>query len=423
MSNTVNFNLRPRKGKKSSIIAVVRLFGYTIRYSTKLTIHPDNWSAKTQRPKQGKDHVLHTKLDGCYNQIREYLMKVQPSDFSPTRTKERLGEIFGHVKPKTNSLIEYSEKYCQGRREKLMCTVNSLRRFQNGRDLFFNEVKARYVARYVEYLKGEGLEASTINFHLSNLNQFLKAAFRQELHENAFRIDKNDKLTIKGDGQIPITLDPSEIRTIAYLKLKGKVAKARDLLLIGIMTGQRHSDFKRITPDMIQNGFIRLTQQKTGKRVSIPLHITDTWGLPITLSKLLEKYNWHSPFITDQMFNRYVKRIAKMCIRSRVEIVKYPAGERTVTIEPKADHITSHVCRRSFCTLLFRSGLTPSTICKYSGHKSEKMLFKYIGITEQEEEMIALKDAERNMKSFDELEKMIPANIRPINGKAKAVAT
>lgn len=393
------------------------MFGHTIRYSTKLEIHPSEWSTKTQRPKKGRGHLLHTKLDGYHAEIRELLLTITPGEFSPTRIKENLSVIFGHVDAKTNSLIDFAETYCQGKYSKLMCTVNSLRRFLNGRDLFFTEVKAGLVARYVDYLKGEGLEASTINAYLSDLNKFMRASFRKELHENAFRISKHDKLDLKGDGQVPITLTPSEIKAMISLKLTGKIERARDLYIIGMMIGQRHSDFSRISPDMINNGFIRLTQKKTGNQVSIPLHITDKWGLSITLSELLEKYNWHSPKVPDQMFNRYLKRIAKMCIKSKVEIVRYPGGERTVTIEPKADHFTSHVARRTFCTLLYKSGLALSTICKYSGHKSEKMLFNYIGLSEEEETMIALLDAEQNMKPLDELE--APKNVLDINRKTK----
>ena len=46
--------------------------------------------------------------------------------------------------------------------------------------------------------------------------------------------------------------------------------------------------------------------------------------------------------------------------------------------------ITSHTCRRSFCTNEFLAGTPVELIMKISGHKSIKDFYKYIRITPEE---------------------------------------
>jgi len=53
-------------------------------------------------------------------------------------------------------------------------------------------------------------------------------------------------------------------------------------------------------------------------------------------------------------------------------------------VKPKYAWITSHTCRRSFCTNEFLAGTPVELIMKISGHKSVKDFYKYIRITPEE---------------------------------------
>ena len=55
-----------------------------------------------------------------------------------------------------------------------------------------------------------------------------------------------------------------------------------------------------------------------------------------------------------------------------------------VEVKPKYEWITSHTCRRSFCTNEFLAGTPVELIMKISGHKSVKDFYKYIRITPEE---------------------------------------
>jgi integrase len=50
---------------------------------------------------------------------------------------------------------------------------------------------------------------------------------------------------------------------------------------------------------------------------------------------------------------------------------------------PKYELVSSHVCRRSFATKLYRK-IDTLTIMKITGHKTEKQFLEYIKITPKE---------------------------------------
>ena len=51
---------------------------------------------------------------------------------------------------------------------------------------------------------------------------------------------------------------------------------------------------------------------------------------------------------------------------------------------PKFEVISSHTCRRSFCTNQFLKGMPTFLIRKISGHTTEKAFLRYIRIDEEQ---------------------------------------
>ncbi len=123
---------------------------------------------------------------------------------------------------------------------------------------------------------------------------------------------------------------------------------------------------------------IELTQQKTGKNVTIPV-----------LEKTKEIIENGLPYkISTQKFNKYIKEICllaginEMIKGSKITVTEKGKGnkeKRKVSgIYPKWQLMASHVCRRSFCSNLYGTLPTP-LIMSISAHSSEKMLLNYIG--------------------------------------------
>jgi len=63
----------------------------------------------------------------------------------------------------------------------------------------------------------------------------------------------------------------------------------------------------------------------------------------------------------------------------------YKKGNKTIAeTKQKYQLITSHTCRRSFCTNEFLAGTPVELIMKISGHKSLRDFYKYIRITPEQ---------------------------------------
>ena len=84
---------------------------------------------------------------------------------------------------------------------------------------------------------------------------------------------------------------------------------------------------------------------------------------------------------TNQEFNRHIKALTRLA--GIIEPVTHYYKKRNKLItetKPQCEWITSHTCRRSFCTNELLAGTPVSLIMKISGHKSERDFFKGIRI-------------------------------------------
>ena len=191
--------------------------------------------------------------------------------------------------------------------------------------------------------------------------------------------------TLKTELYAPPTiityLSEDELKQIVDLRnLPEYLDNVRDWLIISCYTGQRVSDFMRFTPDMIDRknnrSLIHITQQKTGKKVAIPL-------LPI-VENILKKRNGNFPKpISDQKYNDYIKEVCRKAkindpIKGKITTVTDVGTRREAGIYPKWQLISSHVGRRSFATNFYGKIPTPY-IKDITGHGTEAMLLKYIG--------------------------------------------
>lgn len=147
--------------------------------------------------------------------------------------------------------------------------------------------------------------------------------------------------------------------------------KVRDLFLIGAYTGLRFSDFSSLDLKSIEGSFIKIKQTKTGDRITIPI-----------MSKLrpvLNKYPEALPSISNQNFNDYIKVVAKLAGLTEDREVKNSKGNtENKTTSPLYQLISSHACRRSYATNMFKAGIPPMLIMSATGHKTESSFLKYI---------------------------------------------
>lgn len=177
-----------------------------------------------------------------------------------------------------------------------------------------------------------------------------------------------------------------------------KLSEARDIFVLGCLTGQRVSDYKRISRDMIETivgdrKFLHLVQVKTGKDVYVPYSEL--------IEKILDRYDGDLPKIYDQHLNDRIKVVGLLLgwtepagLTERKGLMEYPSGKRF------CDAIVTHTARRSFATNAYKSGVPLSAIMAVTGHATEDMLRRYLKLGTKERALMAAAEFDKIKKTL-----------------------
>lgn len=184
------------------------------------------------------------------------------------------------------------------------------------------------------------------------------------------------------------------------MKLTGMKEVVRDWFLIGCYTSLRYDEFSKIEKGCIgytEKGtkVIRIKQGKVFSKVVIPI-------LNEELEKLLEKYNYTAPKLSEPVANRYLKEIChelsetvpslgvtyrtiltkteqKIMSEGRLKIEQDEAGSY---IKPKWKCVSCYTSRRTAITNMYLSGqFTMRQMMSVSGHKKEETFMKYVRLS------------------------------------------
>lgn len=175
-----------------------------------------------------------------------------------------------------------------------------------------------------------------------------------------------------------------KVRVLTRGKQIQKIEYVRDIFIIGCLTGQRISDYARISEEMLTQldsmDFIKLEQIKTGKKVIIPLDIR--------VAELLKKYNGFPPAVTEERMNNVLQLLGELLgwtYDAKIDETRmgYKRGRRF------CDMISTHTARRSFATNAFIAGIPLVSIMAVTGHSTEKNLRRYLKMQLEEQASIA----------------------------------
>jgi integrase len=216
----------------------------------------------------------------------------------------------------------------------------------------------------------KGLKLNSVGKTIKHMKSFLKSRMKKKIIPY---IDLSDYKVLEEDVDA-VYLSWEEISIIYHLSLTGHphLEKYRDLLVLGCLTGFRFSDYSNIKPDEIRSGMLYVTQKKTGSTVIVPLR-KDAKAI------LIDKYCMQMPQISNPNFNEYIKEVCRIAgITEQVKITHKRGNKVIEEVKPKYAWITSHTCRRSFCTNEYLAETPADLIMTISGHKTEKAFRRYI---------------------------------------------
>lgn len=327
----------------------------------------------------------------------EVVMETAPAEITLlAHLEDFISKAPGKKIKETNRLItESTIKSYKANQSRLIAFLKHKRREK----LLLSEINEKFYTDYVDFLTNRkrtikrvrGVEVNEVRQYANNtIGEAIKALKTMIADVKGLNIDVSEFYVLKEEVD-NVYLNEEELRKLQDLDLSERpfLDRVRDWFLLLAWTGSRFSDIEKIDPANIKNNMITYRQQKTNKKVVIPVHNV--------VEEILQKYNYQMPeIISNQKFNDYIKQVCRLAGIDGMESLTRTVGGRLVTeTRPKYDLVSSHTCRRSFCTNMYRRGLDTLMIRSISGHKTDKSFLKYIKVTEEEHaEMMAKKWSE-----------------------------
>ena len=264
----------------------------------------------------------------------------------------------------------------------------------------------------------KGYSPNTIGRHVKNLKIWLRAAkelkltkttdfesarfasdhvdvdnvyLTEERIEQLYQFSPTDREEVKRLIEAAPEEDREELKQqTTQGKARRNLEEAKDIFIVGCLTGQRVSDYKRISEEMYKtlrdgNEYLYLQQEKTRKWIYIP--VDDR------VRAILKKYGGRLPEIFDQHLNDRIKVVGHLLgwtedagVSEYHGLMQVPSGKKFY------ECIKTHTARRSFATNAYKNGIPLSSIMAITGHSSEQMLRKYLKLDNKERAILAAQD-------------------------------
>lgn len=398
------FNLKNKKSKTKSLINLIFNFNtQRLKISTGISIPVKYWSESKQRVKELIEFPeyanINQKLNEMDNVITKIYFRYQEQGIIPDtnslkneflKNKDNPRKITfaknfwhhfdefvefkkkskGDVRDYDNSLRKHLKKT-----EEILNHPLSFELIKNRESSFF-EIMDEYLTYQAINSKGEkGLTTGTVGKQFKNLKVFLNWCFDRDIYPRfSLKI-----FVTKSENVDNIYLTEKEVDSIVAVKLEDKKdILVRDLFIIGCETALRFSDFTNLTKDCIIDNEIHFRPKKTlnssNKKVIIPISTR--------VHEILKKYKYIPPtFKTNSVseFNKTIRNICKEAkITSEIKKERNIAGKNITEFKKKYEEVSSHTCRRTFCTLKFLKGMPAQAIMKFSGHTTERNFLRYL---------------------------------------------
>lgn len=382
----VSFYLKNRAEVKSSLLFNISYAGTQFRLSTKIVIPTSNWNQKRQQIIKHQHRLeLNNKLKYYQAEIEKYCLREEPS---VKNLKDYVVFLRDGEQNKVSYLVDYLDNFIKVKSnewskltpKKYITLRNHIVKFQKFKNKIFtfDDINESFESDFKYFLNNyQNLRNSTRDKNLKFFKTFLNYALDAELTYNT-KIIKLFKTS--SEDSFLIALNDYELNAIVnqeyYLNY---LDKSRDLFVFQCYTGLRFSDMINLKPSNfdLNNKLIIINQIKTHDIVNIPLHPE--------IEKILVKYNYQIPKISNQKYNNYIKEVCKIAgIDTPTQIVYYKGKKRIEEIKPKYELVSSHTARRTFITISLKRGVLPEIVMKVSGHKDRKSFQKYVRIAKEE---------------------------------------
>jgi integrase len=370
-----------------------------LKYRTSIKILPKDWDFNKGRVRSTTSGALDLNMEldeMSSNIIREAYSALEKNKFiSKNDYKSLLAnkvdeDRLDNSGSKIESLIDEFKKYkrlyaTDGTMQEYKTVFKALRDFQKNenKDLSLLDFNKDFYINFETYLsqkknpsnKERGLLNDTIYKYISTLRVFLKWCQENGNNVHPYTFEKHKSAFKKKAYNEIVVLAMDEVIKLEELDLTEHQSyeRVRDLFLFMVYTGQRFSDVKRFTKSDFQDNKWTFISAKTKKKTIVPFNGYIANGL-----RILEKYNFKLPEISNQKFNEYLKEVGALAeIKTPVRIIRFRGKEEVIIEKPKYKFMSSHMGRRSAVTILLSKGIPIPLIQKLTQHSDIRTLMKY----------------------------------------------
>jgi site-specific recombinase XerD len=308
---------------------------------------------------KGEDPEVHT--------VKESYRKDQ-SKVERNLKEERLQDLWS----KFISLANKSENT----KEKYRNALYHLYSFESEKNeqVRIKNINLKFYDRFVHYLYNEfkkpdgttGLADNTVGTTIKNLKVLLN-----HLIKRGYPISN-----IVGELKAPkitnpvIFLTECELEQLKSFEFESeRLTKVRDVFVFNCYTGLRYSDLSRLDKSHIKENAIELRAYKNQKDIYVPL--------TSVAKEILQKYDFQLPIVSEQKFNEYIKEVSRIAgISENVELIVTKSGNKSYSMIPKHNVITSHIAIKTFISLCGKKGISPKIVSEITG-KSVQIILKH----------------------------------------------
>ena len=379
---------------ESTIWCYLREYDNTLTLNTGEKIKPELWDKNAQRTnlRKTKDTILkgslkniNQYLNAFENKIYDITRSIRSKDFSAGFSVVA-SEIKKQFDKRETDLFTIFDEFIAIK--KLEVSKPSIIKFKRIKSLLeeyqklyreklnFDKITPLFFTKFYNFL----IERKKMLNNTASKNiQFLKTFLIWANTNNYTNNTSYKTFKSKTETNEVIYLTEPELMTLYNLRLDNeKLKRVRDLFVYQCFTGVRYSDIQNISRDDIRGATWSVRTQKTHQIIDIPLN-----GFALSILAKYSEYPNPLPVISNQKMNRYLKELCKEAkIDSIIKIIKYKGNERIEETFKKYEVIGTHTARRTVISLSLEKGMKPDVIMAITGHKTYRMMQKYLKIAD-----------------------------------------
>ncbi|MDI9604842.1 MAG: tyrosine-type recombinase/integrase [Bacteroidota bacterium] len=410
---TVRAFIRTKKNQDEGVNVRFRLSDgrdVQLHYVSDILVQPKKWDNSRQiiKPKVLCPDDYRNEINGRVAECKRNLLSVYDAikdDPTPERWYKEIENRKNPPKPKVKGFFDYFDEFIKeqpaAQRVHLKVLKRCLQRwelytrtFDHDFKLEVGKLNGKDVKAFDEFLKKEHAiqddypriyeqiketrrvkprgNNARVNI-LNRLRMFYRYCVKQKITANNPFDEYKVNNAVYGTPYF-ITLDELDHLYHADLSNHPETAVQRDIFVFQSLIGCRVSDLSKLTRSNVKGDFLEYVQQKTRtkepKTVRVPL--------AGRAKELVEKYqsddNRLFPFISDQKYNKQIKKAFKLAGLTRLVTVLNPTtGEEEQ--RPLNEIASSHLARRTFIGNLYSKVQDPNLIASMSGHEEGSRAF------------------------------------------------